>query len=207
MAVKISNIRQIKLKWVFIFVLLLVSISALLYNKSNNNSDIILDNRVYNLISNYINKYPQFNTFILKYSPAQQREGQTIKEGYLLAPGYEDLLVKFGASFFFNIDDKKVYYISDINNLLKKDKNKWTNFKSNDSIILPFGEKDSIIIKNSSSLFILRAIYFTIEKNGILKVNNRPDTIFSPKYIGTQSVKFENLGNNRKSLYPRPSEK
>jgi RHS repeat-associated protein len=152
-------------------------------------NDKIKYDDVENVISNYIKEHPQFNSFILQ--PTQEREQNEnplfIKHGFLLGPGYESILMEQQLKLYFNLSGKRIFYLSDINTLLKEDNNPWTIEDKPDSIIL-----GDWIIKNSSALFIHRAIYLYYNESGTLEVNLRPDTIFAPRLL-KNSIRFKNI--------------
>jgi hypothetical protein len=141
------------------------------------------------IINNYINEHPLFNTFILESTTGIKRDNYEIaKDGFLLGPGYESILKKKHLSLHFTVSDKRIFYLSEIDKLIKTDENSWVIKNETDSIIF----FNDWIIKDSWSLFIHRAIYFYYNESNVLEVNFRPDTIFAPKLLDS-SVKFENI--------------
>lgn len=144
---------------------------------------------VKNVIGTYIEEHPQFNTFFIKSTQGlEQNEKVPTRQGFLLGPGYKSLIEESNPTFYFDILDKRVFYVSSIDELIVSEKSQWIIKNEPDSIKLTNGW----IIKNSSELFIFRSIYFYYNELGNLEVNLRPDTVFAPRYLGS-SVQFENI--------------
>jgi hypothetical protein len=144
---------------------------------------------VENVINNYIQEHSQFNTFILQPTQGlEQNETFAMKQGFLLGPGYETVIEKCQPTFYFDISDKRIFYISEIDKLTQGYRNTWIVKNEPDSMIIV----DDWIIKNSPELFIHRAIYFYYNKLKKIEVNLRPDTIFAPRLLES-SIHFENI--------------
>ena len=144
---------------------------------------------VENIIKKYIQEHSQFNTFVLQSTQGlEQNEGYSFKQGFLLGPGYETIIEKYQPIFYFDFSDKRVFYVSTIDEIVQRDKNTWLVKNESDSIIV----FDDWIIRNSPELFIYRAIYFYYDDSRNLQVNLRPDTIFAPQLIES-SIQFENI--------------
>ncbi|GHT60537.1 hypothetical protein AGMMS50239_09680 [Bacteroidia bacterium] len=157
--------------------------------KSKICNELKLNANVENIINSYIEKHSQFNSFILQSTQEldQNENSLSIKQGFLLGPGYESILMEQQPKLYISLSGKRIFYLSDINTLVKEDNNTWIIENKPDSMI--FG---GWIIKNSSELFIHRAIYLYYNKLGRLEVNLRPDTIFAPRLLES-SIQFENI--------------
>jgi hypothetical protein len=148
-----------------------------------------LQTDVENVIKTYIQEHPQFNTFILQSTQElEQNETLAMNQRFLLGPGYETIIEKCQPTVYFDISDKHIFYISAIDDIVQRDKNTWIVKNEPDSMIV----FDDWIIKNSSELFIHRAIYFYHDGSRNLQINFRPDTIFAPRLIES-SIQFENI--------------
>jgi hypothetical protein len=150
-----------------------------------------LKDSVYSCVRNYMNTYPQFDTFLLicasKLSPIYF-------DGYLLGPAYEGIYEDGNPCFYITIDNKQVFVQLGIENLIKTTDLQRSIYRQKQ---IPRGV-DSLIIapdwikKNGGELYIHRAIYFSI-RDEFLSINNRPDTIFGPRLL-EGSIQFENGG-------------
>jgi hypothetical protein len=154
--------------------------------KSKFCEELKLNTDVENVITNYVNKHPQFNTLILQSTKEIEKNEHIMTiQGFLLGPGYESILKKEHPILHFDISGKRIFYLSDINTILKENKNSWIVKNEPDSIVI----FNDWIIKDTWELFIHRAIYFYYDDSGILEINYRPDTIFAPKLIEDTDVK------------------
>jgi hypothetical protein len=144
---------------------------------------------VKNIINTYIKEHPQFNTFILMSTQGfEQNENIPIKQGFLLGPGYEFLVKECHSSLYFDITNKRVFFISPYNKLIEEKENKWIIKNEPDSMIIC----NDWTIKNSWELFMHRSIYFYYNELENLEINSRPDVIFLPLIL-KETIVFENI--------------
>ena len=152
--------------------------------------DIEMQDSIYSIIKNYLDQYPQINTFLLTRSPIGN---QLYSDGYLLGPAYEGINKDIVPLFYFQINDKQVFIQLGIESLMKKSKDTESLFfekkipKGIDSlVILP-----DWIIRGGDELYISRAIYFSQNSRGEIIVDYCPDTIFAPKLLES-TIEFKN---------------
>ncbi len=199
MVKNLSSKRQIKYQHLIILVVLSIFFAISSCRKYRPYEEVTLkDVRIEKLINDYIGKYPQFNTFIMKFSPKQIINDTIVESGFLIGPGYENILTDYGNSLYFTIQDKRIYCISDINTLFRENKKyTWKNMNAPDSIVIS-SDSERRVVKNVFALFMHRAVFFRIDERDSLVVNFHPDTIFLPKYLKS-SVRFENLADSSKN--------
>ena len=149
------------------------------------NEEFILRTEVKDAISAYIEKHPQFNTFFMQSTKEFRFEMLTFQSGFLLGPGYERIIEECKPIFYFDILDKRVFYMSNIDDFMERRKNEWVIENERDTVMAPDGR---IFIKNHWDKFILRCIFFYYNEWGILKVNFEPDTLFFGKFTGTPII-------------------
>lgn len=145
-----------------------------------------LEDEVLKVIVEYVNNHPQLNTFILQYSPSIN----TTVKGYLLGPGYENILRQRKCSIYFEIQSKRIYCISEMDALFRINEeylNAWVNLNVEDSLNLREIDESfpDWTIKDEQTLFIYRSIFFRYNEYNKIEVSNRPDTLFLPKYKGS----------------------
>ncbi|MBM3404501.1 MAG: hypothetical protein FJY10_06390 [Bacteroidetes bacterium] len=191
MVKNISNIRPIEIRDILQLVVLLIIILIFSCKQNKPCKELILDSRVYQILNEYVQKHPQYNTFILMAYPLQMIDDSVNESGFLLGPGYNELIRDY-SQIYFDFEDNRVYYVSEISSILKINSNDWNNINVSDSIVI--SEKDSTlsIIKDAWPLFITHAIFFNFNQANSISINYRPDTIFAPKRCKT-SIKFENI--------------
>ena len=159
----------------------------------NSTTNYVLNDTIYGLIHNYIDKYPQFDTFLLTvYNPILINE-DSYSEGFLLGPFYDGILEKEEIPLFYiKIANKTIFIKTKIESLIQTSEYQNNIFlqktipRGTDSITIA---KDWVI-KSGSELYISKAIYFSISKKQ-LYVNNRPDTIFAPQLKETIEFKTQ----------------
>lgn len=165
------------------------------FNILNPVSNIELNDSVYRLIENYMNKYPQFETFLLVCAPKSNQISSD--EGYLLGPAYEGMNENGSPIFYITIDNKQIFIKLGIETLIKVSDVQNSVFTEKmiprgiDSLVIP----PNWTIKNGSELYIHRAIFFSMH-NEHLYINNRPDSIFAPQL--KEIIQFENIKEIKK---------
>lgn len=148
-------------------------------------SKIELNDSVYYLIHDYINKYSQFNTFLLKvYSPnIDNTSGNNCSVGFLLGPFYEGILKKDeNPMYYVTVANKQVFIMLGIESLIKTSKHQKDVIQKR---IIPRGVDSLVIssdwiIKNGFELYINKAIYFSVQNEQLI-INNRLDTFLIPQ--------------------------
>lgn len=169
---------------VFILILIIYSCCSSRYVS---NETIKLNEDIKNIIDDYIIKNPQFDEFILKSTNGMENNSNFLNvNGLLLGPAYEEILDEYPSTLYFDVSGKKVFYLSEINNFLRRERKNWNIKNELDSIVLDYG-----VIKDPWVCFIYKATYIYKQKS-VIEVNHQPDTIFIPKLLDS-TIKFENL--------------
>jgi len=182
-----------------IFALLIIG--GLFYSCGKKNATgptLVFNDTIREVIVAYMDSFPQFNTFFLKESESIYSITENLPHGFLLGPGYDYLTEKKGfmrnsdLSLFWEIDSRRVYYISDFSRLFKYDTiSQWKNRHVVDSVIL--GKNYPLVIKDPDMLYVMRSIFFYFDRDKLV-VNYRPDTLFIPEY--------SDVGHNWKDMVP-----
>jgi hypothetical protein len=144
-----------------------------------------LKEEVYSLIASYIDSHPQYNTYILTEAMEQTMSG--IKtSGYFLGPGYQGLLTSEKSTTYLDINNCRIYIISNLSSLYELDNNAsiWKNTNPTDSVVL-----DGVVMYDLVYNFLHNGL-FIYYSNSEMKIMERPDTFFTP-YIKSNVV-FEN---------------
>ena len=144
-----------------------------------------LKEEVYNLVASYIDSHPQYNTYILTEAMEQTMSG--IKtSGYFLGPGYQGLLTSEKSTTYLDINNCRIYIISNLSSLyeLDNDASIWKNTNPTDSVVL-----DGVVMYDLVYNFLYNGL-FIYYSNSKIKIMERPDTFFTP-YIKSNVV-FEN---------------
>jgi len=168
------------LKYFTIALIALTGYSCKQEKKSNN--EFRLNDDVKNIISVYIEEHPQFNTFFLQSTQGREQVNiVTTQSGFLLGPGYERIIEECKPVFYFDVSDKRVFYLSPVDELMQRGKNEWIIRNEPDSIVI---DDYWVIRKNHWDKFIRRSIFLYYNELGTLEVNFEPDTVFVGKYGG-----------------------
>ena len=144
-----------------------------------------LKEEVYNLVASYIDSHPQYNTYILTEAMEQTMSG--IKtSGYFLGPGYQGLLTSEKSTTYLDINNCRIYIISNLSSLYELDNDApiWKNTNPTDSVVL-----DGVVMYDLVYNFLHNGL-FIYYSNSEMKIMERPDTFFTP-YIKSNVV-FEN---------------
>ena len=144
-----------------------------------------LKEEVYNLVASYIDSHPQYNTYILTEAMEQTMSG--IKtSGYFLGPGYQGLLTSEKSTTYLDINNCRIYIISNLSSLYELDNDSpiWKNTNPTDSVVL-----DGVVMYDLVYNFLHNGL-FIYYSNSKIKIMERPDTFFTP-YIKSNVV-FEN---------------
>ncbi len=179
----LSYMKILKYLWLVLSCVLFISCK-----NSSNKIEINwqLRDDTYEIIQEYIRKYPQYNTYLMlpvtdpykKKDIICNRELTIESTGFLLGPCYNFFLDKD----FFHVQDylsfkmmnKKIYIKTDMTNMYQDVDKKWENTVQIDSCLDDFGYKSKAFPTN----YLKRAILI-YQKNGKVFVNNKPDTLFS----------------------------
>lgn len=193
MAKNISSEGQMMFKYLVKLIIAAIFMTHFSCKQNKSCDEVVLaDERITTLVKDYVNKNPRFNTFIIKLSPKQTVGDIVIESGFLVGPGYESILMDHNHSLYCNIQGKRIYFISEINRLLKANlKDTWKNSNAADSIV-KISDYENRIIKDAFTLFMHRAIFFRFDESNNLIINFQPDTVFLPKCLKS-SVRFENI--------------
>lgn len=153
-------------------------------NGNRNKNELFVNDTIRTIIKQYVDKYPQYNTFMLRQSDPDLFCDTNFPHGILLGPGYQDILEQQNCRLFIQFGKARVYMESYINEMLDR---------GNDEIWENTNPEDTIIINNKPSIdswhkYIYKAIFIYHDGN-IVKVNTRPDTIFIPKRT-VSDIKF-----------------
>jgi len=153
-----------------------------------------LNDSVYHLMNDYINKYPQFNTFMLMIYPFNdlvQINRNDYSKVYMLGPLYEGILKKNeNPIFYITIANKQIFIESGIESLMKTSMHQNAVFLQK---VIPLGMDSLVlsndwIIKDGSELYIYKAIFFSVHNERIFI---HPDTIFVPQL--KETIEFKNI--------------
>ena len=139
-----------------------------------------------NIITDYVNSTPQYNTYLLVSQGLLYKT--PIKEpGYLIGPFFpllNDYYKGCHALKLADIGSNRVYVLDDMSVLVREGKEEWTNINKLDrSVMLDGGGSQKIYPsdKNSNMInYLCRAKLFYYA-NGSFLINNRPDTVFLPR--------------------------
>ena len=144
-----------------------------------------LKDEVYSIVVSYMDSHPQYNTCILTEAMEQPMSG--IKtSGYFLGPGYPRLLPPEKSTSYLDINNCRLYIISNLSSLYEfdNDASMWKNTNPTDSVVL-----DGVVIYDLVFNFLHNGL-FIYYSNSKKKIMERPDTFFTP-YIKSDVV-FEN---------------
>ena len=144
-----------------------------------------LKDEVYSIVVSYMDSHPQYNTYILTEAMEQTMSG--IKtSGCFLGPGYPRLLPPEKSTSYLDINNCRLYIISNLSSLYETDNNAsmWKNTNPTDSVVL-----DGVVIYDLVFNFLHNGL-FIYYSNSEMKIMERPDTFFTP-YIKSNVV-FEN---------------
>ena len=144
-----------------------------------------LKEEVYSLVTSYMDSHPQYNTYILTEAMEQTMSG--IKtSGYFLGPGCPRLLTPEKSTSYLDINNCRLYIISNLSSLYESDNNAsmWKNTNPTDSVVL-----DGVVIYDLFFNFLHNGL-FIYYSNSKMRIMERPYTFFTP-YIKSNVV-FEN---------------
>lgn len=153
--------------------------------------NITINDSIYTILEEYVNQFPNFNSFTLT---CFQKKPATITDNlegynkvnqfeYLIGPSYSMEDNGKVLLFYFKISDKIVFIKSGLEELVsvcKVEESLYHKFKITrgvDSVSIG----NNLYAKDGKFLYLKRAIYFSIRDNKVI-INYRPDTIFLPKY-------------------------
>jgi len=145
------------------------------------------------IIEGYIEKYPQFDNFVLTccLSPMNESEKITSKK-FLIGPAYESTFHNNEPLLFMDIKGKRIFILCGLELLFYNSNNQKSMYdlrkirRGADSIIIA----PDWVIKNGEELYMRRALYFAINDQDSIFISNRPDTLFLPKR-SESSISFD----------------
>ena len=183
---KINN-----LSWLLLVVFLASCGNRLKIIEFKTEANLTFNDSIYKILKDYVNQFPNFNSFILtcfhkkpasitdnseEYNRANQNE-------YLLGPSYSMENSEKVPLTYFKINDKLVFIKCGLEELISVDKVEESLFykfkipRGVDSVSIG----NNLYAKDGKFLYLKRAIYFSIGDDKVI-INYRPDTIFLPKY-------------------------
>ena len=157
---------------------------------------ICLNAEITPIVKEYINKHPQWNTFMIQNATLCISDEYRQESGFVLGPGYPSLLKRFSnLSLFFDIDGKRLYYVGDFSTIaIRMESSAWVNNNREDSIVKvdTLLDLDGRIIKSNHETYETDPL-FRFYYNGIYLYNEgrewviseRPDTLFFFKLKNT----------------------
>lgn len=115
-----------------------------------------LEDQVLKAIQDYVQEHPAYNTFVFRHIPNETLPRVDIvifPPGYLIGPANDSILQGRNLDYFMDLDGKRVYFLSDIYDLVEPvGNNTWENTNPADSVVLPNGE----VIRDSWKLYVYR---------------------------------------------------
>ncbi|HPM03146.1 MAG TPA: hypothetical protein PK816_13405 [Candidatus Cloacimonadota bacterium] len=183
---KINN-----LSWVLLVVFLASCGNRSKIVEFKTEANITFNDSIYSVLKDYVNQFPNFNSFILacfQKKPASitdnsEEYNRAYQFEYLIGPSYSMENHEKVPIAYFKINDKLIFIKCGLEELVSVDKvekslyHKLKIHKGVDSVSIG----NNLFAKDGKFLFLKRAIYFSIEDNKVI-INYRPDTIFLPKY-------------------------
>ncbi|MDP4291746.1 MAG: hypothetical protein Q8908_11745 [Bacteroidota bacterium] len=187
---------------ILLVVLLLISCSKSKNSDHQNNDSVILKinasiklrDDVRLVIEECLNKYPQYNSFVLSRSPKKLDEtdiDEILSNDFLIGPAFKQSNHDKTPLLYFDFKGKRIFIKCGLEEL-------YTDSHYQDSIyqkqLIKSGldsvvESDNVVKKDGAVLYVYRSIYFKIGQDGNVYRNYRPDTLFLPKRFHT-TVKF-----------------
>jgi hypothetical protein len=147
------------------------------------------------IIEECLNKYPQYNSFVLSRCPRKLNTDnldEILSNDFLIGPAFSQSSHDKTPLLYFEFKGKKVFINCGLEELYADSRQQDSIYYSQlikrgvDSIINAANE----IEKDGAVLYVHRSIYFKINKDGSLYKNYRPDTLFLPKLLPA-TVKFD----------------
>ena len=147
------------------------------------------------VIEECLNKYPQYNNFVLSRCPKKLKAvdvNEILSNDFLIGPAFALSDHDKAALLYFDFKGKRIFIRCGLEELYT-DPNYQDSIYQNqliergiDSIVEP----DNTVIKNSAELYVYRSIYFKVGKDGCLYKDYRPDTLLLPEKL-PMTVKFD----------------
>jgi len=159
------------------------------------NASIKIRDDVRLIIEECLNKYPQYNSFILSHSPerlVKTEVDDAPSNDFLIGPAFVQSDNDKTPLLYFDFKGRKIFIKCGLEELYKDSYSQDSIYRSqlikrgSDSIVGPF----NIVYKDGALLYIHRSIHFKINKDGSLSKNYRPDTLFLPKLLPS-TVRFD----------------
>lgn len=114
-----------------------------------------------------------YQAFLLIPKHEISEKGEVLTSGYIIGPCYRRLWEDDKMNFLIEINNKKVYFLSDVNSLMEPH-----NLSEEEMQALP-DEKDNKTNEPVWVNYVRHAIYIHYIKSELL-INSRPDTLFLP---------------------------
>ena len=103
-----------------------------------------LNEKVIEAIHTYVQERSACNTFVFRHIPNETLPRTDLvwePTGYLIGPANDSILQGRNLDYFMDFDGKRVYFLSDIYDLVEPvGNNTWENTNPADSVVLPNGE-------------------------------------------------------------------
>lgn len=157
-------------------------------------NSIQMKSNITEIIENYLEKYPQYDSFVLTCCPAVSflNEGEnTTSKKFLIGPAYELTFHDYEPLLFMNVKGKWIFINCGLELLFYNSQNQESAYylqkikRGVDSIIIA----PDRIVKNGEELYMRKARYFVINEHDSVFISDRPDTIFLPKRLDS-SISF-----------------
>ncbi len=155
---------------------------------------ISLNDSVLSLIESYISNYPFAKSFTLTCFNSKSYG----RSEFLFAPTYYWTPKEKSPLFYFEINSKRIFirngleYLTYTSEKQDLENQKYWIPRGQDSVLL-MTWPTPLVAKDGLTLYLKRAIYFSIGSDNQIEINHRPDTLFLPRV-----PKKEDYKNNDK---------
>ncbi len=129
----------------------------------------------------YISSHPEYAAYLVvpKYEITDQMGVRTT--GFLLGPLYNQSRSYLRTALPININNAKVFILSDMQYFLKTSEMSTNDFDL-DSFVVDYNNEETAAVN-----YVRHAVYMHY-KDSMLIINNRPDTLFLPKIIKDEMI-------------------
>ncbi|BEG99116.1 hypothetical protein [Bacteroides sedimenti] len=159
------------------------------------NTSIKLRDDIRSIIEECINKYSQYDSFVLSRSPRKlvaDDSDELLNNDFLIGPAFEHFDHDKTPLLFFEFKGKIIFIKCGLEELYVTSHHQDSIYQKKivkrgvDSIV----DYKGWVQKNGSILYIYRSIYFKICEDSSIYKNYRPDTLFLPKH-SYSTIKFD----------------